>query len=224
MIHCLIFDDPDVKTIEKWSGIFPTPAYLSEYIEKLKHYNKLNEQIDDINTIAYLNGVIYGLLHYGSKQTAQDIEIVLGKSSNRDKYNVFFYDFDKSSKIDNFDKENIGKLAESLSGSYSKFLGDIGNHFKEGYRFSAEIFELMEPCNKVIEKAEALEHMLLDDSDDELGGGGGINNKTRKNIKNIKNKRNKRKNKTRKNKTRKNNGIKSKNKRMFNSKRYKNKK
>ena len=188
------------KTEEKWSGIFPTPLDLSEYIDsELKPQNKLNEDINDINTISYLNGVIYGLLHYGSKQTAQDIEIVLGKTSETGKYNIFFYDFDKSSLFETFDKNTIKLLGISLTSAYSAFLTPIGDSFKEGYRFSANIFGKNDICNIVISNAEELERMLLDD--EEVGGGG--DKPQRKSRKSRKSKKSRKGRKSRKSRKRK---------------------
>lgn len=106
-----------------------------------------------------MNGVIYGLLHYGSKQTAQDIEIVLGKTKG--KYNVFFYDFDKSEHFENFDNSTIRKLVLSLTGSYSTFLGPVGEKFKAGYRFSASVFD-NEICEDVITRSEDLEREMYE--------------------------------------------------------------
>jgi hypothetical protein len=165
LIHCLIYNSNDDKTVEKWSGIFPIVEDLKNWINQFKQQDKLNPEIIGIESIAYYNGIIFGLLHYGSMQTGQDIEIVLGKESLNGMINVFFYDFDKSQLISDFDDNTIKLLVQSLSGSYSKFLGEIGEKFKDGYRYSAEKFDKLDYCNEVIGKCEALENMLLDDID-----------------------------------------------------------
>ena len=166
LMHCLIFNDPSTKTQEKHSGIYPTPKDLSDHIKSLKAKNKMNEKINGIKDVAFYNGVIFGLLHYGSKQTAQDIEIVLGKNSQSDVYNIFFYDFDKSERFEEYTEANIKLLGVSMSGSYNTFLGPLGERFKEGYRLSARIFEQPDVCERVIANCEDVERMLLDDDEE----------------------------------------------------------
>lgn len=174
LVHCLIYGDD--KTSVKWSGVFPSVDDLSFEIERFKEANKIDPRINDINDIAYCNGVIFGLLHYGSKQTAQDIEIVLGKNNPKDKVSMFFYDFDKSEGIEEFDDNMIKTLTTSMSGSYSNFLGPAGERFKQGYMDSATIFGFEEYSNRVIEQCVNLQKML---DDDEMGGGYGKKNKTK---------------------------------------------
>jgi hypothetical protein len=167
LMHCLIFNDPDAKTQEKHSGIYPTPKHLSDHIKTLKTENKINEKINGIKDVAYLNGVIFGLLHYGSKQTAQDIEIALGKNDRSGVYNIFFYDFDKSEHFEEYTKPVIKSLGMSMSGPYSAFLGPLGERFKAGYRFSANMFAPQSSvCETVINNCEEMERMLLDDDEE----------------------------------------------------------
>ena len=165
LMHCLIFNDQSTKTQEKHSGIYPTPQFLSDHVKTLKTENKLNAKINGIKDVAFYNGVIFGLLHYGSKQTAQDIEIVLGKNSQADVYNVFFYDFDKSEQFEEYTEPIVKLLAVSMSGSYGAFTGPLGDRFKEGYRLSARIFEQSDVCERVIAKCEGWETMLLEDEE-----------------------------------------------------------
>jgi len=167
LMHCLIFNDhdPHTKTQEKHSGIYPTPQDLSDHVKTLKTENKLNAKINGIKDVAFYNGVIFGLLHYGSKQTAQDIEIVLGKNGPADVYNVFFYDFDKSKHFEEYAEPIVKLLAVSMSGSYGTFMGPLGDRFKEGYRLSARTFEQSDVCERVIAKCEGVETLLFEDEE-----------------------------------------------------------
>jgi len=193
LVHCLIYGDD--KTSVKWSGVFPSVDDLSVEIEQFKETNKIDPRINDINDIAYCNGVIFGLLHYGSRQTAQDIEIVLGKDKSKGKVSMFFYDFDKSASIEEFDDNMIKTLTTSMSGSYSNFLDPVGERFKQGYMDSATIFGFEEYSNRVIEQCTKFQKMLDLDSDDEMVGGYGKKNKSKTKSKTKKNTKRKTKNK-----------------------------
>ena len=162
LVHCLI--DSEDEVVEKWSGIFPNNDYLTELIEKFQKNKTMNKYIIDINTLAYLNGIIFGTFHFGSKQTAQDIEIVLGSDSKSGIINVYFFDFDKSQLISRIPPEKLVKhLAISMSGGYCKFLGVRGDYFIKGYRAAAQIFNGTVLAEKVIDYNVAMEKMYYDE-------------------------------------------------------------
>lgn len=162
LVHCTIFATEDDHTREAWSGIFPIPVDLERYIQQYCSEGKMEESITDLSRIAYLNGIIFGTLHYGSKQTGNDLEIVLGKDSANGKISVYFYDFDKSQWIPEWDESMIKPICQSMQGAYCQFLGDRGERFKEGYRLIAEQYGQLSYANRIIASCEEFESMLME--------------------------------------------------------------
>ena len=175
LIHTMIENvEGDAETYEKHSGIYPSPIHLEDIINS---YKKTDTTDLTIENVARLNGTIFGILHYLSKQTGQDIEIVLGKINKGGKINVIFYDFDKSSfweeegsdnyKIQNHDssitKEKFIKLlAISIGGGYATTIGKLGEEFIRGYLYVAEQAGYTEIATSVISNINAIEQMLLE--------------------------------------------------------------
>merc|ERR1712093_648260 len=133
LVHTTI--DYPKQTSTKWSGIYPSPATLSDIINSLQ-----NSNISSIEFAAYLNGIIFGILHYMSKQTGQDLEIVLGSFTGNGPINIIFYDFDKSSFTDGMDeKVKVRALFNSLQSAYSTSKGILGYMFIKGYKAVASM-------------------------------------------------------------------------------------
>ena len=119
-----------------------------------------NTDINSIEYAAYLNGLIFGILHYMSKQTGQDLEIVLGKIAGNNDIKIIFYDFDKSSFTHDMDeKDKIRALFNSLQSAYSTSKGILGYMFTTGYKAAAGMSgpEDLNIANQVIEKLEFIE-------------------------------------------------------------------
>ena len=153
LVHTTI--DYPTQTTTKWSGIYPSPARLSKIIKSLQ-----NTDINSIEYAAYLNGIIFGILHYMSKQTGQDLEIVLGKIAGNNDIKIIFYDFDKSSFTHDMDeKVKIRALFNSLQSAYSTSKGILGYMFTTGYKAVAGMSgpEDLKIANKVIAKLEFIE-------------------------------------------------------------------
>ena len=204
LIHTSIEDaDPDEPrtTKEKWSGIFPSPSDLNGFID---HFTKSRiSDLGAIENVARLNGTIFGILHYLSKQTAQDIEITLGKMGKNQPITVIFFDFDKSGfwnkinedqyQIQNYsevitEKKFIKVLSTSMTNAYCTTMGAIGQHFSEGYKAVAEMAGLGDIASKALNNIRQLEEMLL----------GGRRRKKRRRRKSRKKKRKTKKKKRRK--------------------------
>jgi len=153
LVHTTI--DYPTQTSTKWSGIYPSPARLSKIIKSLQ-----NTDINSIEYAAYLNGIIFGILHYMSKQTGQDLEIVLGKIAGNNDIKIIFYDFDKSSFTHDMDeKAKIRALFNSLQSAYSTSKGILGYMFTTGYKAAAGMSgpEDLKIANRVIAKLEFIE-------------------------------------------------------------------
>ena len=177
LIHTTIEDaDPEEPrtTKEKWSGIFPSPGDLNELIRDFTRNNK--SYLGSIENVARLNGTIFGILHYLSKQTAQDIEITLGKMGKNQQITVIFFDFDKSGfwnkvnedqyQIQNnseilTEKQFIKVLSTSMTNAYCTTMGDIGQQFSEGYQAVAEMAGLGDIAAKTLTNIRQLEEMFL---------------------------------------------------------------
>jgi len=176
LIHTTIEDaEPDEPrtTKEKWSGIFPSPSDLNGFIN---HFT--SSRISDlgaIENVARLNGTIFGILHYLSKQTGQDIEITLGKMGKNQPITVIFFDFDKSGFWDKVNedqyqiqnnseiltkKQFIKVLSTSMTNAYCTTMGDIGKQFSEGYQAIAEMVGLGDIAIKTLNNIRKLEEML----------------------------------------------------------------
>ena len=176
LIHTTIEDaDPEEPrtTQEKWSGIFPSPGDLNELIRDFTRNNK--SYLGSIENVARLNGTIFGILHYLSKQTGQDIEITLGKMGKNQQITVIFFDFDKSSfwnkvnedqyQIQNNSeiltkKQFIKVLSTSMTNAYCTTMGDIGQQFSEGYLAVAEMVGLGDIAIQTLNNIRQLEEML----------------------------------------------------------------
>jgi hypothetical protein len=176
LIHTTIEDvDPGEprETEEKWSGIFPSPGDLNQII---KHFTRSGiSNLGAIENVARLNGTIFGILHYLSKQTGQDIEITLGKMGKNQPITVIFFDFDKSGfwhevNEDQYQIQNnseiltknqfIKVLSNSMTNAYCTTMGDIGKQFSEGYQAIAEMVGLGDIAIKTLNNIKELEEML----------------------------------------------------------------
>lgn len=202
LLHTTIEDaDPEEKkeTRVKWSGIYPNPSDLSKFLRSF--VERKISSIENIQYVANLNGIIFGILHFISKQTGQDLEIVLGKIGKNSPITVIFYDFDKSafwSKSEDSqyiirdrslsEKDFIKVLSTSMGGSYATTMGETGAAFQEGYQRVAALTGFSDIASKALNKIKKLEEMLL----------GGRRRKKRRRRKSRKKKRKTKKKKRRK--------------------------
>ena len=207
LIHSTIEDaDPEHPrtTKDKWSGLFPSPTRLDELIRDFTTSNRSN--LGTVENVAFFNGIIFGILHYLSRQTAQDIEITLGKMGRNEPITVIFFDFDKSGfwnkvadkqyEVQNkseilTEKEFIKVLSTSMTSAYSTTMGDTGQKFGEGYLAVAEMAGLSDIAIKALKNVKQLEEMFL------LGGRKKRRRKSRKKKRKTKKKKRRKKRKTR---------------------------
>ena len=133
--------------------------------------NKISEllQLEDksIEDITYKAGILLGALQYGSRQTAIDTELILGRDSNGDLF-LYLIDFDRSSFWEDGNLETgLPYTGNKLDYFLTKPMEDeefypgsddpeLYEKFKEGYFEIAEKFGYLELAQSVISLRDSM--------------------------------------------------------------------